>query len=127
MFPKMKQTALSINVGCGETVITGDLVKALESGSIAGAGLDVVDPEPLPAGRSTVAGSQCHHHPHVADRSPLKMERAWLVMRENPRPYARGEKLLSVVDPQRGTSRTSAGLLKPAPLSVVGAQEHQER
>jgi phosphoglycerate dehydrogenase-like enzyme len=63
MFPKMKQTALSINVGCGETVITGDLVKALESGSIAGAGLDVVDPEPLPAGRSTVAGSQCHHHP----------------------------------------------------------------
>ncbi|WP_433725603.1 D-2-hydroxyacid dehydrogenase [Nocardia sp. CA-129566] len=48
-FAAMKPHARFVNVGRGELVVTDDLVDALRSGSIAGAALDVVDPEPLPA------------------------------------------------------------------------------
>lgn len=47
-FSKMKPTALLINVGRGGIVVEQDLVKALNEGLIAGAGLDVFTTEPLP-------------------------------------------------------------------------------
>ncbi|WP_431278317.1 NAD(P)-dependent oxidoreductase [Leifsonia poae] len=46
----MRPEAWLINVGRGDLVATSDLVTALRAGTIAGAGLDVVDPEPLPEG-----------------------------------------------------------------------------
>ena len=49
-FAAMKPHARFVNVGRGESVVTDDLVDALRSGAVAGAALDVVDPEPLPAG-----------------------------------------------------------------------------
>lgn len=49
-FGAMKPHARFVNVGRGELVVTDDLVIALETGAIAGAALDVVDPEPLPPG-----------------------------------------------------------------------------
>ncbi|MFD6156581.1 D-2-hydroxyacid dehydrogenase [Nocardia sp. NPDC060256] len=49
-FAAMKPHARFVNVGRGELVVTDDLVAALGAGSIAGAALDVVDPEPLPPG-----------------------------------------------------------------------------
>ncbi|MGW8652064.1 NAD(P)-dependent oxidoreductase, partial [Nocardia salmonicida] len=49
-FAAMKPHARFVNVGRGELVVTDDLVAALGNGSIAAAALDVVDPEPLPAG-----------------------------------------------------------------------------
>ncbi|WP_459547188.1 D-2-hydroxyacid dehydrogenase [Nocardia sp. X0981] len=49
-FAAMKPHARFVNVGRGELVVTDDLVAALRSGSIAGAALDVVEPEPLPSG-----------------------------------------------------------------------------
>lgn len=48
-FAVMKQTAYFINVGRGGTVRTEDLVEALASNRLAGAGLDVFEQEPLPA------------------------------------------------------------------------------
>ncbi|WP_109524726.1 MULTISPECIES: D-2-hydroxyacid dehydrogenase [Nocardia] len=48
-FAAMKPHARFVNVGRGELVVTDDLLAALRDGSIAGAALDVVDPEPLPA------------------------------------------------------------------------------
>ncbi|MBF6211927.1 D-2-hydroxyacid dehydrogenase [Nocardia puris] len=47
-FAAMKPHARFVNVGRGELVVTDDLVAALAGGAIAGAALDVVDPEPLP-------------------------------------------------------------------------------
>jgi phosphoglycerate dehydrogenase-like enzyme len=102
MFDKMKRTALFINVGRGKSVITMDLVRALNDGRIAGAGLDVVDPEPLPPGHPLWQARNVIITPHVAGRSTLSAERSWIVMRENLRRYIRGEKLLSIVDPKRG-------------------------
>ncbi len=102
MFARMKSTALFINVGRGKSVVTADLVRALQRGQIAGAGLDVVDPEPLPASNPLWRAPHVVITPHVADRSPQRMQRFWVVMRENLRRYAHGENLLSLVDPQRG-------------------------
>ena len=48
-FAAAKPGAYFFNVGRGGSVVEADLVAALESGRIAGAGLDVTDPEPLPA------------------------------------------------------------------------------
>lgn len=46
----MKQTSVLLNIGRGYIIDTDALAEALAAGAIAGAGLDVTDPEPLPAG-----------------------------------------------------------------------------
>lgn len=102
MFARMKPTAYFINVGRGQSVVTADLVTALRSGKIAGAGLDVVDPEPLPQDHALWSLENVVITPHTAGASELKQERAWIVMRENLRRYVAGEKLFSVVDVKRG-------------------------
>src|SRR5260370_12730569 len=48
LFSRMKRGAYFINIARGRCVITQDLIAALQAGQLAGAGLDVVDPEPLP-------------------------------------------------------------------------------
>lgn len=63
-FAAMKPHARFVNVGRGELVVTGDLVAALRSGAIAGAALDVVDPEPLPAGHPLWALPNVRITPH---------------------------------------------------------------
>lgn len=102
LFRTMKDTALFINVGRGGTVVTDDLVAALENGTIAGAGLDVTDPEPLPADHPLWRLPNVVITPHVATRSDLAGEARWRVVRENLRRYAAGEPMLSVVDPEKG-------------------------
>lgn len=66
-FAAMKRTAVLINVGRGPVVDTDALVRALNSGQIRGAGLDVVDPEPLPAGHPLYAMRNVLLSPHCAD------------------------------------------------------------
>ena len=102
MFERMKPSAYFINVGRGKSVVTDDLLAALKSGRIAGAGLDVVDPEPLPKDHPLWHARNVVITPHVAGDSELKREHAWLVIRENLRRYVAGDKLFSVVDVKRG-------------------------
>jgi phosphoglycerate dehydrogenase-like enzyme len=102
LFDVMKQTALFVNVGRGGTVDTDALVAALESGQIAGAGLDVTDPEPLPAEHALWKAPNVIITPHYAAWSDIGRERRWLLYRENLRRFVAGEPLLSVVDPKRG-------------------------
>ncbi|MDH4030119.1 MAG: D-2-hydroxyacid dehydrogenase [Chromatiales bacterium] len=101
-FAAMKTTAYFINVGRGGSVVTDDLVSALRSGELAGAGLDVTDPEPLPHGHPLWKLPNVIITPHVAAGSDLRSERLWIVMRENLRRYAAGEPMLSVVDTLKG-------------------------
>ncbi len=101
-FSAMKPTAYFINVGRGGSVVTADLMEALENGELAGAGLDVTDPEPLPEEHPLWKMPNVVITPHVAARSDLRSERLWIVLRENLRRYVAGEPMLSVVDPARG-------------------------
>jgi len=62
----MKQTAVLINAARGPVVATDALVAALQSGEIFAAGLDVTDPEPLPADHPLVSLPNCIVVPHIA-------------------------------------------------------------
>ncbi len=61
----MKPTATLINVSRGPLVNTDALVRALSEGWIAAAGLDVTDPEPIPADHPLVLLPNCFIVPHV--------------------------------------------------------------
>jgi phosphoglycerate dehydrogenase-like enzyme len=66
---KMKRGALLVNVARGDVVDTPALVAALESGQLAGAALDVCDPEPIPPGHLLLRLSNVIVTPHVASAS----------------------------------------------------------
>jgi phosphoglycerate dehydrogenase-like enzyme len=102
VFATMKRGAYFINVGRGQTVVTDDLVAALRSGQLAGAGLDVVDPEPLPPDHPLWTMPNVIITPHSSSDSDVDEVSRWLVVRENLRRYVAGERMLSVVDPARG-------------------------
>jgi len=101
-FDAMKPGAFFISVGRGASTVTNDLVAALQSGAIGGAGLDVTDPEPLPEGHPLWSMPRVIISPHTAGRSDKGLDRLYLMVRENLRRYVAGEPMLSVVDIERG-------------------------
>jgi phosphoglycerate dehydrogenase-like enzyme len=100
-FNAAKRGAFLINVGRGATVVTDDLVSALRSGQLAGAGLDVTDPEPLPADNPLWQMDNVIITPHVAARDSNRVRRL-ILFRENLMRFAAGDALLNVVDPALG-------------------------
>jgi phosphoglycerate dehydrogenase-like enzyme len=101
-FARMKPSAYFINIGRGSQVNQADLAAALEQKVIAGAGLDVADPEPLPKDHPLWKAPNIFITPHVSSYSAERLERFWIVMRENLRRYVAGDKVYSVVDVKRG-------------------------
>ena len=101
-FREMKPGAYFINVGRGQSVVTKDLIDALNSGHLGGAALDVQDPEPLPAAHPLWTAKNVIITPHISAGSDEQMGRFWLVVRENLRRYVNGERMLNVVDIKRG-------------------------
>jgi phosphoglycerate dehydrogenase-like enzyme len=97
-FAAMKDDAFFINIGRGESVVMADLTAALVAQSIGGAGLDVTDPEPLPPGHPLWSMRNVIVTPHIATSSDFRSDRTVTLVAENVRRYARGDKLLSVVD-----------------------------
>lgn len=100
-FAAAKPGALFVNVGRGASVVTEDLMAALDSGQIGGAGLDVTDPEPLPPEHPLWQYHNVIITPHVAGAGGTQ-ERHAVLLRENLRRFIAGEKLLNVVDPEKG-------------------------
>jgi phosphoglycerate dehydrogenase-like enzyme len=101
-FAAMKPTAYFVSVGRGASTVTEDLIAALETGEIAGAGLDVTDPEPLPDDHPLWSAPRVLITPHTAGRSDRSRDRLFLLVQENLRRYVAGEPMLSVVDIERG-------------------------
>ena len=101
-FAAMKPTAYFVSVGRGASTVTDDLVAAINNGDIAGAGLDVTDPEPLPEGHELWSTPRVIITPHSGWRSDKSRDRLYLLVQENLRRYIAGEPLLSVVDIKRG-------------------------
>ncbi len=97
-FAAMKQDALFINVGRGETVDQDALVEALRDGRIRGAGLDVTTPEPLPPNHPLWTLPNVFITPHNASSSPFIWPRIREVLHENIRRRLAGEKLLNEID-----------------------------
>jgi phosphoglycerate dehydrogenase-like enzyme len=100
-FAAIKPGAIFVNVGRGQTVVTSAMVAALEAGQISGAGLDVTEPEPLPADSPLWQRDDVIITPHVSSRGGERDRHATL-LRDNLRRYISGDALLNVVDPQKG-------------------------
>lgn len=110
MFRRMKKGALLINVASGGEVVSADLVDALKSGQLGGAGLDLADPanpsalgpsDPLFGAPNLIMTPETASHAvETADASGG--EDMWALARENLRRYVAGEPLYAVVDPKRG-------------------------
>lgn len=101
-FSAAKPGAFFVNVGRGRSVVQAELVAALKSGRLAGAGLDVTDPEPLPAESPLWQMQNVIITPHVSADSDLGNEARFAIAIENLRRYVAGERMLSVVDVARG-------------------------
>ncbi|MGX9216365.1 D-2-hydroxyacid dehydrogenase [Mycobacteroides abscessus subsp. abscessus] len=97
----MRPTARLINVGRGELVGTWDLVSALNRGGIAGAALDVTDPEPLPVGHPLWRTPNTHITPHNSGDVRGWSDRLQDQFVVNFERYLRGEELLNIVDKNR--------------------------
>jgi len=103
-FARMKSSARLVNIARGGLVDTDALLHALHDGAIAGAGLDVTDPEPLPDGHPLWDAPGVVVTPHQADTpdmvAPLLAER----VRHNTGAFLQGsgEGFIGVVDPAAG-------------------------
>lgn len=96
------QGAYLLNAGRGWCVDTGALVEALRQGRVRGAGLDVTDPEPLPAGHPLWTMPNVIITPHYAGDHPGYGAEAFSVFLDNLRRYLRGEPLMNLVDKAQG-------------------------
>jgi len=101
-FDAMKESAYFINIARGKSVVTEELLQALQSGELAGAGLDVVDPEPLPKEHPLWTQARVIITPHVAYRSEQLRERNILLAIENLKRFIAGKPIYSVVNTKRG-------------------------
>ena len=101
-FESMKKGSYFIAVSRGGLYDLGALVKALDSKRLAGAGVDVTDPEPLPKGHALWKFDNAIITPHIAGRSDLDRGRMMGIVEENIRRFGEGQPLLNVVDKQKG-------------------------
>ncbi|MDJ0652791.1 MAG: D-2-hydroxyacid dehydrogenase [Xanthomonadales bacterium] len=101
-FGEMKPGAYYISVGRGGTTDTDALLDALNSGRLRGAGLDVTDPEPLPADHPLWQAPNVIITPHVSGASDQQVSLSFELAMENLGRYIRGDRLLNVVDLKRG-------------------------
>jgi phosphoglycerate dehydrogenase-like enzyme len=101
-FAVLKPTAFFINIARGGSVDTDALVAALNEGRLGGAGLDVTDPEPLPTGHPLWKAPRTLITPHIAGRSDFPDDARWTIAAENLRRYVAGDRMLNMVDLQRG-------------------------
>ena len=98
----MKKSAHIINIARGSIIQEGMLIKALQEGWIAGAGLDVFEKEPLPPDSPLWDMENVIVTGHYAGSTPFYFQRVLEIFLENLRRYRSGEPLINVVDKRRG-------------------------
>lgn len=102
----MKPNATIYNIGRGGTIDQDALIEALESGQIGGAGLDVTDPEPLPADSRLWDAPNVLITGHYSGSTPAYAERALGIFIDNLERYIQGQPLRNELDLSLGI-RTS--------------------
>lgn len=98
----MRPDSWLVNVARGRHVDTAALVTALADGVIAGAALDVTDPEPLPDGHPLWTQERCIITPHTANTLEMAERPFADRVRDNVARFAAGEPLVGLVDPAAG-------------------------
>lgn len=98
----MPDHAWLVNVARGQHVVTDDLVVALRDGVIAGAGLDVTDPEPLPDGHPLWGMDNAIITPHTANTEAMAVPLVSARVTANVRRLGDDRPLIGPVDPALG-------------------------
>lgn len=101
-FQAMQSHALLVNVTRGKIVDGPALLRALNNGSIGGAGLDVTPEEPLPTDSPLWDMPNVIITPHVAGGSPIRLDRTVGLFCDNLERLLVGKPLLSVIDKEKG-------------------------
>jgi phosphoglycerate dehydrogenase-like enzyme len=101
-FELMKKDSYFIAVSRGGIYDVDGLVKALDEKRLAGAGVDVTDPEPLPKDHPLWKFENAIITPHIAGRSDQDAARMIGTLKENIRRFVEGKELTNVVDKQKG-------------------------
>jgi len=101
-FELMKKGSYFIAVSRGGTYDMNSLVKALDEKRLAGAGVDVMEPEPLPKGHPLWKFPNAIITPHIAGRSDKDNARMVGTAKENLARFLDGRPLLNVVNKQKG-------------------------
>jgi D-2-hydroxyacid dehydrogenase (NADP+) len=101
-FELMKKNSYFIAVSRGGIYEMGGLVKALDERRLAGAGVDVTDPEPLPKGHALWKFDNVVVTPHIAGRSDQDAGRMVGTIKLNIQRFVDGKPLINVVDKQKG-------------------------
>lgn len=101
-FAAMKNTAVLVNIARGALIDTDALVTALRDGELAGAGLDVTDPEPLPDGHPLWHEPACIITSHSADTPPMTAPLLAGRIAANVRAFLGDGRFVGVVDPAEG-------------------------
>lgn len=99
-FEKMKKTAFFLNVGRGGCVKTEDLAEALRTGKLAGAALDVVDPEPIPPDHPLLQTGKCIVLPHMGSMTEETLSAMSMETAENVVEGLKGRPLPRIVNPE---------------------------
>ena len=98
----MRPTAYLVNIARGRVVDEQALIRALNEGWIAGAGLDVTEEEPLPANSPLYGMHNVILTPHISGHSAQYEARLAALFADNLRRYRAGEPLRNRYDPSRG-------------------------
>lgn len=101
-FNAMKEGAYFIAVSRGRLYDLESLTRAVENGRLAGAGVDVTDPEPLPEDHKLWSLDNVIITPHIAGRSDKDRERMVGTIKANILRFVEGKPLINVVDKQKG-------------------------
>ena len=101
-FAAMRPGTMFYNVGRGRTVDQDALIRALRSGRLGGAALDVTDPEPLPADSPLWDMDNVIITQHTAGRTPHMWDRVFRLIETNLERYNAGDRMVNVVDIQEG-------------------------
>ncbi len=97
-FSAMRRGALLVNTARGGLVDQDALVEALDSGALAGAALDVTDPEPLPPGHPLLARDDLIVTPHIASSTVVGKHRMFVMAVEQALMALRGERPTHLVN-----------------------------
>lgn len=101
-FSLMKPTGYLVNVARGKMVDSMALLAALQSGTIAGAAIDVTDPEPLPDGHALWSAPNLLITPHTADTNEQVVRLFSQRIDENVRAWLQGKDWVGLVDKRLG-------------------------